>query len=273
MAALGIAAWLAITNRHLSAKLDRARADLDSAGRLLDAARQSARRGAEPEHAQAARAQSHAPATSPALRASMARLWDDSDWRAHRFDEAYLGVEARYGRFFQKLAGWSPERLEALKRQLANNELELLRAAMLGASDTDPKAAGDALRSAEARNRQQLQESLGEADYATFDASAKMEPYRESVGSIVNAMRAKNAQISGDAEESILGAYATAMQEAVRQGGPVDPRQLSEGPFADLKRRQADAFRIILMKKLSGVLDERQLRVFMEAEIEQGGGG
>jgi hypothetical protein len=185
----------------------------------------------------------------------------------------YLRVEARYGRFFQKLVGWPPDRLEALKRQLANNDLALMRVAMMGADDPDGRSVGNAIRDAEVNNQQQLRKILGDADYASFDASQKIEPYRASISSIINAMRAKGAQVNEDTGETILSAYATAMQEAVHQADPVDPKQLSQDQFAALRKKQADSFRVILMNKLSGVLDEAQLRVFMETEIEQDGGG
>ncbi len=272
VAALGIAAWLAIENRRIGLELERTRKRAESGAGPLKASRRPARRGAELENAVAA-APNQAPGTSATPGPSMARLWDDPNWRADRFNEAYLQVEARFGRFFQKLAGWPPERLEALKRQLADNDLALMRAAMTGAENPDPTAVGEALRAAEARNQQQLKEILGEAGYAEFDASQKTEPYRESVGSIVNTMRSQNAHVSDEAEESILGAYAAAIQEAACQAAPVDPRQLSEDQLSALRRQQKDAFRLILMNKLSGVLEGEQLRAFMEAEIEQEGGG
>jgi hypothetical protein len=272
VAALGIAAWLAIENHHLSTELDRAQIKLNSTARRLQAARQSVRRDAEPGRAMAVKALNQAPATSPAPRASMAKLWDDPDWRADRFNEAYLRVEARYGRFFQTLVGWSPERLEALKRQLANNDLALMRAGMLETYDSDGKATGDAVHQTEIGNEQQLKESLGDADYAAFDGLRKMDTYRESVSAIANSMRSKNVQVSNDMEESILRAYASAIQEAAQQASPIDIRQLNHDQLAALKGQQTNAFRILLLNRLSGVLNEKQISVFMEAEIEQEGG-
>jgi hypothetical protein len=208
-----------------------------------------------------------------ALRSSMAKLWDDADWRADRFNEAYLRVEARYGRFFQTLVGWSPERLEALKRQLANNDLALMRASMLETYDSQGKATGDAVHQAEIGNEQQLKESLGDADYAAFDDLRKMDTYRESVSAIANSMRSKNVQVSNDMEESILRAYASAIQEAAQQASPVDIRQLNHDQLTALKEQQTNAFRILLFNRLSGVLNEKQISAFMEAEMEQEGGG
>lgn len=262
LAALG---WLAVENHRLERELARTQAGLKSVSVQLQTARFRADSNSLQERAAAGPAPGEA-------RAARVRLWDDPVWRARQFDEAYLRVEARYGRFFQKLAGWSPDRLEALKRQLANNDLALMRAAML-ADDSDGKFAGDAVRNAEAGNQQQLRELLGETGYAWFDASQKAEPYRESVGSIVDAMRAKSSPLSEDKQESVLGAYAAAMQEAAAQAAPVDPRQLTQDQLAALKRQQTEAFRARLMDKLSGVLDEAQLQVFMETEIEQEGGG
>ena len=38
---------------------------------------------------------------------TIGKPWADSEWRAARFNEAYLEVESKYGRFFAGRPGWS----------------------------------------------------------------------------------------------------------------------------------------------------------------------
>lgn len=204
------------------------------------------------------------------------KLRDDPTWRAQRFNIAIIQVEARYGRFFGSLVGWSPERIEALKRQMASGDVALEQAALpqtLPITDEEQNAISAAMDATTAENARQLKDSLGDADYARFDASDKAQPYRDSVDSIANAMRSKNIQVSADLEESILGAYSNAVLEAAAKAEPVDMQSLSEAERSALRQKQQSAFRTVLLGKMSTVLDEQQLSVFLESELEQSGGG
>jgi hypothetical protein len=263
--AVGIASWLTVQNRDLVYELQQTQIRLESASKRA----QEVRRPVELAPRQMDQAAQLPEDQGHEFRR---KLWEDADWRGRQFDDAYIRVEARYGRFIQKLVGWSPERVEKLKCLLANNELALMRAAMTGGNEAGGISPGDAIHEAESNNQQQLKRLLGDADYATFDASQKEEPYRDSVASIINAMRPMDAPVNEDTQEAILGAYAQAMQEAIRQTDPVDPQQLSKDQLAGIRKQQTDTFRVLLMNKLTGVMDETRLKAFIEAEIEQDGG-
>jgi hypothetical protein len=113
------------------------------------------------------------------------------------------------------------------------------------------------------------EESLGDEDYTrlvSFDAS---ETYRGSVDFIANAMRSKGVEIGRDLEETILGMYASAIQDPTTQGGAVDLSALSDAQRTDLKNQQMAAFRVNLLRRMSGVLDERQWSKSMATELKR----
>lgn len=136
-------------------------------------------------------------------------------------------------------------------------------------SETETKALGDAVQATLVENQKTLKESLGETDYAKFDAFEKTEPYRQSIGSIANAMRSKGVEITGDLQESLLSAYGRAIQESTDAANNTAVSSLTEAQRLELKKQQMQAFRVRLLKQMSGVLDEHQLQIFMETELEQ----
>ncbi len=197
---------------------------------------------------------------------------NDPAWRAARFNEAILRIEAKYGRLFSRLNDWSPERRAALKRLMAENELDLMQS--MQSSDAPFTPAGmqtrmDALAKASNENTRRVREMMGETDYAKLDSFEQERSSSESISSITNAMRSNGTDVSGALEESILTSYATALQEAAQQGSATDTRSLTSEQLADLKRQQLHAFHLILLKRMSGVLDEKQLNAFMASLIEQ----
>jgi hypothetical protein len=207
---------------------------------------------------------------------SFEKLWSDPSWREARFKEAYVRVESQDGRALQKLVGWSPERLEALKRQLANADLSVMHAAMpdiAPVTDAERKAVSDNIRAVTETYQEQLRQTMGDADYSVFNAAQQMEPYRQSVDEAANAMRANNVQVNSDMEESMLAAYSGAAQEAAVQNSATNSAQLDDAQRAALKEQQDQAFHLILMKRMSAVLNETQLQVFMAATVEREGGG
>jgi hypothetical protein len=274
---LGALLWLGYQNRRLSTDLEQTRDALRTSARETEIYKRSMEERAEPVQATASVPAPTSVAAASSDRAAQAvKPTIDAAWRTARFNEMILGVEAKYGRFFQKLKGWPPEKLEALKRQLAANEVAMLETIITNGNpvgDAATKALQQTIQDIAAKNQQLLRENVGDADFAKLDAVEKMEPYRESVGSITNAMRSKGVDVTGELDNSILAAYATAVQDAAREATPINMSSLSEEERAALKKQQAEAFRIRLLKQMSGVLDEKQLQIFMETEIEQGGGG
>jgi len=272
-AAAAIAAWLATENHRLRDGVIRTQRGLATVDRMIDVHRHS------PPTAMVLGATRDAVAPDEAQRdaqrsrtTELRKLWDDPQWRAARFNEAYLQNEGRYGKFFQSLVGWSPERLEALKRQMANNDLVLMKAAMLEDYDSEGRSRGDGIRAAQTESQSDLKNCLGEAAFDSFNQFQTMENCRGTVSSIANAIRSRNVDFSSDMEESALSVYASAMQESGNRASQVDTRQLNQQQLAALKDQQIGAFRTLLTSKLNGVLTEQQLNAFMEAEIEQGGG-
>ena len=279
-AVLAMGTWLMLENRHLAAELRQTQRALQATKPQREPGNQPAgpQVAQSPALVQASASSNADPGAQPNQNPVQAlkMLWDNPVWRANRFNEAILHVEAKYGRFFSAHPDWSTEKVESLKRLLANGELAIERAALPQAypgTESDRAVAAEALRVAIENSQQQLGATLGDADYAKFDAAEKMEPYRESVGAITNAMRSKNISINGEMEESILSAYSAAIQEAAHRAEPVDFKSLSETQRAALKKQQLDAFHTLLVQKMSGVLDEKQLNAFLETELEQSGGG
>ena len=268
--AFGCLGWLVVQNRRLSADHER-----DQFKRSTTA--QNAHGNHESRQHEAGEGQKVTSTNSPQAQDSGSFVglpWKDSAWRAARFDEAYFRVEAEHGRFFQKLVGWSPERIEALKRQLAYNSLTIMQAATQS-DGTDGNTVGEAIQSADEKNKQQLRETLGEKHYTAFEESKRIETYRQSIGIIVNAMRSNSIQISADKEESILTAYAEAIKTAAQNLSPGDNDISKLGPdeLAALKKKQMAAFNHVLFEKMSAVFDENQMNTFMQAALEHQNGG
>ncbi|MFA5262878.1 MAG: hypothetical protein WC378_03565 [Opitutaceae bacterium] len=272
---LGALFWLGYQNQRLNDDLGRTQAVLNASKRESEAHKRFMS-----EHSEPARATNPAPLPSSPLTASAARTAYvkpkiDAAWRAARVSETILRVEAKYGRFLLKLIDWPPEKLEALKRDLALNEVAILEAILtIGkpASEAGLNALQQTVRDLAAKNQELLKESLGEVDYSKLDAAEKMEPYRKAIDPIANAMRSKGVDVTEELGNSILAAYVAATQDAAREATPVDPKTLSPEEFAALKKQQTEAFRVRLLNKMSGVLDAKQLQIFMETVIEQSGG-
>lgn len=219
------------------------------------------------------------PATSdPTVAENQRRLaearnrWKDPAWRSARLNESIIHLEARYGRLFEKFTDWPPQKIEMLKRRLAENELsqmEIAQPRSYPVTDSDAKALNDALWAKVAENKQQLREFLGERDYLLLEEAEKAEPYRETVGSIVSTMRSRNVHLDGALEEPILTAYSSAIQEAANQASTADYAAMNTTQRAALKEKQTQQFLAILSAKMQPFLNEDQLKVFLEAEIEQ----
>jgi hypothetical protein len=258
-ALLFFASWLLFANWRLTKELSRARDALHNVNRSLNAGRSSALMPPD----------SRTLVAAPRI---VLNNWDDPIWRSARFNEAMLRVEVRYGRFFQRLKDWSPERIESLKRQFANGELALMSAALptdSRASEAERKLASDAVLQTIHENEAELQSTLGEDDYAKLELFENNEASRQSVASIANAMRSKGMEIGGDLEESMLSAYSNAIREAAGNASSANPNLLTAEQGAELKREQTKAFGVQLLKNISGVLNDQQVTVFMETELEQ----
>jgi hypothetical protein len=82
-------------------------------------------------------------------------------------------------------------------------------------------------------------------------------------------MRANGVDVSGNLEAPILTTYAIALNEAAAQASKVDPSSLSSTELEDLKLRQRHAFQLILLRRMSAVLDDTQLNAFMASLLDQ----
>jgi hypothetical protein len=199
------------------------------------------------------------------------KRWRDPAWRAQRFNEAILRVERKYGRLFQRLGPLPPEKLEALKRQLAEGELTMAEAALpdkLPVDETEGVARRQAMQQAAAENDRQLQALLDDAGYANYEAFEKSQAYREAVSPLANAMRSSGVAVDEALEERMLDAYATAFRNASARAASADPTGLDEAGRAALKKSQMEALHLELMRQFSGVLNETQLNAFMQAQLE-----
>lgn len=202
-------------------------------------------------------------------------LRNDPPERAARFNQAILGIERTYGKFFERTESWSPERREALKRQLALNQLALMDAISLQHSPINEEqstAQAQSLQQALAENEQNLRAFLG-SEYDEFDGFEKSRTYATTVADITNAMRAKGAQVSDQTEQKILNGYAAAMAAAANEAKAVDPQRLTESQRTELRQRQHRAVQLQLIQHLTGVMEAQQLDSFLEAYLEQQEGG
>jgi hypothetical protein len=281
LAALVIAAYFEIENRRLRRELEQVRAEVTvvratEAARARDDARlrstETTRKTAASEQQSRSTPESLPEEIANAALAEVAAQTSDPAWEAEHFSDAILRVEGRYGKFFSTLQGWPPEKLERLKRQLAMQELALVRAAGPGAS-VSPDEASEALQRTVQEQQTKLREILGDADLAKFDQFANAESFRPAVAGIANAMRSKGMKISGEMEDSLVVAYSDAKREAIKQVGPVSAVNLTDQQRDELREQQRQAFQIGLMKRLSAILDPQQLNTFMESQLEQQGAG
>jgi hypothetical protein len=199
--------------------------------------------------------------------------WANPDWRAARFDEAYLQVEARYGRFFQHLQGWSPERVEALKRQLADQSVAMLRVATTTfPADGATASLGEAINQVRANNEVQLKATLTDEEYRDYEETERMETNRETVSNIMNTLRARGVVLDPVQEEAVLRTYANTLHEFATGASASPLPQVPRDQAADAHSQQIEAFNGGLMRQMSTVLTETQLKSFMEAYLEQQGG-
>ena len=200
---------------------------------------------------------------------SAAARWADPQWRAAQYNRAYLATETRYARFFQRLKDWPPEKLEALKRQFANQDLALMQA-MMTAEGSDPAAA---IERARADGETQLKAALTEAEYRSFQETEYMESNQQALSSVLNAMRSRGQTIDPAQEEAALRVYANTLHDVATQAAATPVAGLSTDQLAELKRQQLQVLDQALFRAMSTVLNEAQLKSFMEAQIEQQGGG
>ena len=200
--------------------------------------------------------------------------WSDPVWRGNRFNAAIIRIESQYGRFFLGIKA-TPEKKEAIKEQMAQNQMLLMELAEPKAgpvTDAERKAVGDAVLETLKSNKASLKASLGEEDYSALQRFNSTEAYRSSVDSITNAMRSKGIDVGGDLEETVLNEYTAATNDRSGEPSMPDPvgsSTLSQEQQPGLKSQQMQSFRIRLQKRMSAVLNDQQLSAFMESEMEQ----
>ena len=197
-----------------------------------------------------------------------AALWADPQWRATQYNRAYLEAETRYARFFQRLKDWPPEKLEALKRQFANQSLAVMQALM-----TADRGDSGAIERARADGDAALKASLTDAEYRSFQETEYMASNQQALSSLLDTMRTRGQAIDPAQEEAALRVYANTLHAAAVQAAATSIAGLTPAQLADLKRQQLQALDAALLQAMSGVLTEAQLKSFMEAQIEQQGGG
>jgi hypothetical protein len=194
------------------------------------------------------------------------------DSRSQQLNRAYLSVESRFGRALLKLKGWSPDRIEALKRKLAEQDVAVMNASLPNQTPvTDAQRAATALgiQAMFTANQDELRQTMGDEDYTAFRSAVAMENYRPSVSSALNALRSNGLEISGSTEESVLAAYSQAVQEAASQNSSASIAGLSEDQISALKTEQDRTFNLALMRNVEAVLGDDQTQAFMAAIMER----
>jgi hypothetical protein len=261
-------AWGTLLNQHLKSALNNSNKDLQNTERSLRSARQSLASSSFRSNTENRDSLREDSPNMEAQRKARERLWTDDKWRAARYSEAYLHIEATFGKFFQALR-WPPERIESLKRQMADNQLAVIHAALFEDYDSTGKEVGSSIRDAQIDGAQQMQAVLGPDNYEAYSHFQTMETCKDPVSAIANAMRSQGLEISDELESSLLGTYASATQEAAKQASSDDIIGLDDKQIAALRDQQTNAFRVLLMAKASKLLDQHQLDAFMSVEIEQ----
>jgi len=259
--------WLLIENRQLRTQLAERPAQTPTS--------QTAPPAPSPAPASVATAPPAAPeptarAQPPPARPPASTRWNDPQWRATQFNQAYLQAEVRYSRFFQRLKHWPPERLEALKRQFAEQDLALQQAAMQGAESGGAPADLSRLHSDQ---EEQLKATLSVDEFRDFQETEAMETSQQAVSSVFNTMRSRGVTLDPAQEEAVLRTYANTLRDAATRAATTPIAGLDSSQLAELKRQQIQALNAALLKQMSAVLDEAQLKSFMEAQLEQQGGG
>ena len=204
------------------------------------------------------------------MRSTASARWNDPQWRATQFNQAYLQAEVRYSRFFQRLKHWPPERLEALKRQFAEQDLALQQAVMQGAESGGAPADLSRLHSDQ---EEQLKAALTADEFRDYQETEAMETSQQAVSSVLDTMRSRGVTLDSAQAEAVLRTYANTLRDAATRASATPIAGLDASQLAELKRQQIQALNAALLKQMSAVLDEAQLKSFMEAQLEQQGGG
>lgn len=259
--------WLTAENRRLHAQLEasaRAMASVKPVSPAIATARSDPASPTQPAHAAAIPIPSPPPPSS-------ASLWADPQWRAAQFNQAYLQAEVRHARFFQRLKNWPPERLEALKRQFADQSLALMQAATtaptnggdVGAELDRVRAAGDA----------ELKATLTDDEYRSFQETEAMETSQQSLSPLLDTMRSRGITLDSNQEEAALRVYANVLHDAATRASGTPISGLTPDQLAELKRQQLQALNEDLLRRMSSVFNEAELKSFIEAQLERQGGG
>jgi hypothetical protein len=187
-----------------------------------------------------------------------------------------LQIEITKSHLFQRLRNLPPEKLEQLKTLLAETQLKATIAAVPTHADLSPDEANQmalSLKSIHANSDDQVRDLLGADDYGIYEGYQYSEPYRGTIEQVTNIMRARGGVVSADSQESILDAYASAMNSAARDSG-------NDGSFANwgsmtsdqqsaVRAQQFERFDNYLSTAMAKVLVPADYKLFMEAQLTQ----
>ncbi len=199
---------------------------------------------------------------------AMRKAARDPNWRSARYNESYLRIEARYGRFLLR-SKWTPERKEQFKALLANNDVAVFQAALEESYDSDGKAIGSLIADTRTECEARLKAAMDSEEMQAFKQCQVEDNYQSPVADLTNAMRAQGIEISNDLEQTLLSAYASAAIEASMQNGAANVVGLGDQELAVLKAAQAATFHTILLTHISPILNEEQANAFIAAEVER----
>ncbi|HEY1792432.1 MAG TPA: hypothetical protein VGG34_05905 [Opitutaceae bacterium] len=193
--------------------------------------------------------------------------------QADRRQRSKLKVELRYGRLFA-LLNLDPEKRRQLEDLLIKYDLAKMVDAFPSTSAETKEEATQRLASLQQTRLDEAQEiaaTLGDdaaKGYSDYESSY---PYRDSIESIADLMRANGAQVDEGTQESILSAYARVTSEvssAASQDATNDQlAQMSADQLAALRAGQKERFDEQLASAMSQVLAPDQFQAFMAAEL------
>jgi len=218
-------------------------------------------------------------ANNLAVNSSLKDLRDrllDPRQRDANLQQARLQIEITKSHLFQRLRNLPAERLEQLKTLLAETQLNAALAALPTHADLSPgemNQIAQTLKGIQTESDSQVRDLLGAEDFAIYEGYQYSEPFRGTIEQVTNIMRARGAVVSADSQESILDAYASAMNAAAQDSGNdgtfVNWGSMTPDQQSAVRVQQLERFDAYLATKMAKVLEPEDYKIFMEAQLAQ----
>jgi hypothetical protein len=199
--------------------------------------------------------------------------WSDPAAQAMAKREALGRVEQRYGRFFQTVR-LTPQQLEWLKQQMAENDIEMAKAYLPNSADPGDAERQKTITAANQLKLQQmelLRRQLGDDVADELRNYERDQSYRPMIESIANNMRSNGVSVSEETQNKIVSTYADVLarvgSEAGKDSKGIDLSHLSQSGISALRQKQMERFDRELAEAMAQTLDQSTFRAFMDGQL------